>query len=297
MRRLTPVAALIAVGAAWGLSVPLTRIATATGHAPLGLIVWQQVIMAGCLLAAQRLLRLPLPRSRRWLGLFGAVALFGTILPGYFSFLTAPHLPAGVRSILLASVPIFVLPMSLALGFERPDPRRALGIALGAGAIAVIALPGSEASDAIALGMILLMLLAPLSYAAETIYLAWRGAGGLHPVQVLLGASILGIAIAWPLAVATGQTVDLARRWGPAEAAVLASGLLNAVAYVGYVWLIGRAGSVFASQIAYLVTGFGVAWSWALLGERYGVWVWAGFLLMLAAVALIRPQSGRDEKA
>ena len=50
---------------------------------------------------------------------------------------------------------------------------------------------------------------------------------------------------------------------------MLVSGVLNVLAYSGYVWLVGRAGSVFASQIAYLVTGFGVLWSMALLGERY----------------------------
>ena len=45
-------------------------------------------------------------------------------------------------------------------------------------------------------------------------------------------------------------------------------------------WSAG-AGSVFASQIAYLVTGFGVVWSMLLLGERYSAPVWAAFALML----------------
>ena len=45
--------------------------------------------------------------------------------------------------------------------------------------------------------------------------------------------------------------------------------MLNVLAYSGYVWLVAHAGSVFASQIAYLVTGFGVVWSMLLLGERY----------------------------
>ena len=68
---------------------------------------------------------------------------------------------------------------------------------------------------------------------------------------------MVGIALTWPLAAATGQMVRPAA-WGAAEWAMLAAGVLNALAYSGYVWLVGRAGSVFASQIAYLVTGFGV---------------------------------------
>jgi drug/metabolite transporter (DMT)-like permease len=73
--------------------------------------------------------------------------------------------------------------------------------------------------------------------------------------------------------------------------------VLNALAYAGYVWLVGRAGSLFASQVAYLVTGFGVLWSMILLGERYSAWVWAAFALMLVGVALVQPSGGRAKSA
>jgi drug/metabolite transporter (DMT)-like permease len=286
--RALPVLALVAAGAAWGLTLPLLRIAVSTGYQPLGLILWQKLIMAAVLGALIVPMRLSVPRLPAHLGLFAAVAVFGAILPGYFTFLTAALLPAGVRSLIIAVVPMFVLPIALALGFERPDARRALGVALGAGAIALIAMPGADLPPAASLGAILLALISPFSYGIEANYLAWRGSDGLHPFQLLLGASIVGIALAAPLAAGAGQLVWPVA-WGAAEWAVLFSGVLNALAYAGYVWLVGRAGSVFASQIAYLVTGFGVLWSMALLGERYSAWVWAAFGLMLAGVALVQP--------
>lgn len=294
MHGLAAVAALAAIGAAWGLAVPLTRIAVSTGHDAFGLVLWQLIIMAASLALVLRLMRLPIPGLRGRLGLYAAVAGLGTLVPGYFAFLTAAHLPAGVRSILLASVPMFVLPLAIAAGFERPDPRRALGVLLGGIAIAIIALPGAGASARITAGMILLTLISPLCYALENVYLAWRGAAGLHPVQTLFAASVLGTLVAAPMVLLTGQGVSL-RGAGAAEAAILAAGLLHALAYVGYVWLIDRAGAVFSSQISYAVTGFGVAWSWALLGERYSPWVWAGFAAMLAGILLIRPGPSRVE--
>jgi drug/metabolite transporter (DMT)-like permease len=218
------------------------------------------------------------------------VAVFGAVLPGYFTYLTAPDLDAGVRAIIIAIVPMFALPMALGMGFERLEARRAAGVLLGAAAIALIAQPGAGVTADVGVGVLLLALVAPFSYGVEATYLAWRGGTGLHPFQLLLGASAFGVALAWPLAEATGQTVDLGRAWGPAEWAILASGVLNALAYSGYVWLVGRAGSVFASQIAYVVTAFGVVWSMLLLGETYSAWVWAGFGLTLAGVALVRPR-------
>jgi drug/metabolite transporter (DMT)-like permease len=288
MGRLGLFAALLAIGAAWGLTLPLIRIAVSTDHRPLGLILWQKAIMLALLLALLPVVGKPLPPVRGNLPLFVAVAVFGAILPGYFSFLTAEALPAGIRAIIIALVPMFVLPMALVLGFERPDLRRALGVLLGALAVVLIGLPGAGVTPAIGVGMLLLALISPLSYGVEANYLAWRGPHGLHPFQVLVGASAVGIVLALPLAAATGQMV-IPRQWGPAERAMLASGVLNALAYSGYVWLIARAGSVFASLIAYLVTGFGVVWSQVLLDESYATLVWIAFVVMLAGIALIQP--------
>ena len=270
--------------------MPLIRVAVSTGHQPLGLIVWQQAIMLALLLPLLRAVGQPLPPLRRHLPLFLVVAGFGSVLPGYFTYLTAVDLPAGIRSIIVALVPMFVLPMALAAGFERPDARRTLGVLLGAASMVLICLPGARVTGSIGIGVILLAMIAPLSYGIEANYLAWRGNGGLHPFQLLVGASATGLILSLPLAAATGQ-MTWPHGLGPAEWALLGAGVLNVLAYSGYVWLVANAGSVFASQIAYLVTGFGVVWSKLLLGERYSVLVWAAFAVMLAAIALVQPRS------
>lgn len=290
MRRVADYAALAAIAAAWALTLPLVRVAVSTGHRPLGLLLWQQLIMAAVLLALLAGMRKPFPRIGANLGLMLVVAFFGTVLPGYFAFVTAGVLPAGVRAIIIASVPMFVLPMALALGMERPDRRRAAGVLAGGAAMVLLGLPGAGTAGSSA-AMVLLALISPFSYALEATWIAWRGQNGLHPFQLLLGASILGMAMAWPLAEATGQMLWPAG-WGRPERAMLAVGLLNAAAYSGYVWLIGRTGPVFASQIAYLTTGFAILWSMLLFGERYPAAVWLAFALILAGVALVRPREG-----
>lgn len=290
MERLGLYAALLAIGGAWGLTLPLTRVAVSTGHQPLGLLLWQQAVMAAFLaLLLVAMGRRPRLARRYWL-LFLGVAVLGSVLPGYFTYLTAVDLPAGVRAIIIAVVPMFALPIALAAGFERPDLLRTAGVLLGAAAIVLIALPDAGLPAAAGLGLVLLALISPLAYGLEANFLAWRGAQGLHPFEVLVGASALGAALALPMAWQAGQFVDLARPWGRAEWAFAAASLLNALAYSGYVWLVGRAGSVFASQIAYVVTGFGVLWSVALLGERYSPLIWLAFLLMLGGLALVRPR-------
>lgn len=298
MRAIAPLAVLMGCGAAWGLTLPLMRVAVETGHAPLGLVLWQKVVMAVLAYGVLRVLRLPLPALRPHLKLFLVVALAGAIVPGYFAFLVADDLPAGIRAIVLAAVPLFSLPMAIIAGFERPQAVRAVGVVLGAGAIVLISRPEAGVAGAAGLGLVLLALISPLSYAMEGTYLAGRGRAGLHPVQLLFGASALGSVLLVPLVLASGSMVwPGAPGSGRADLALLAIGCLDVLAYAGYVWLVGQAGSVFSSQVAYVVTGFGVIWSMLLLGERYSPAVWAAFALMLAGIALVQPLGRRPKIA
>ena len=75
-----------------------------------------------------------------------------------------------------------------------------------------------------------------------------------------------------------------------AEQAVLASYGLHIFAYFGFVWLIARAGPVFASQVGYVVTGVGVGLGMAFYGERHSLWIWLALALMMIGLTLVRPK-------
>ncbi|PYE82541.1 DMT family transporter [Pseudoroseicyclus aestuarii] len=284
------VLALVAMGLAWGLSQPLSKILRSEGHAVLGIMAWQNLISAGllwgiCVLRG----RMPrITRRRLWLWLF--LSLSGSVLPNAASYVAVGHLPAGVVAIVIASVPLFALPMALALGNDRLSAARALGVLFGIGGVVLIALPeaalpaGSEAL------FIPLALLAPLLYAVEGNVIARWGMQGLDAVQALAGASTISALITWPLALGTGQGMSVAPPWDAGHVALPILAVSSALIYAGYVWLVGRAGAVFAAQISYFVTGGGVLWSMALLGERYSLWIWAALALMLSGVALVRPR-------
>jgi len=129
-----------------------------------------------------------------------------------------------------------------------------------------------------------------LCYACEGNALARWGTAGLDPIALVTGASLVGIAVMLPVALLSGQWIDPRAPWGVAEAALVLSALAHAVVYSGYVWMVGRAGSVFAAQVSYLVTGFGVLWSIALLAEVYSGYVWAALGLMILGLALVQPR-------
>lgn len=281
---------LTVMGAGWGATQPLAKIAVSEGHRAFGLIFWQLVIAAmatgAVMIAARRRPRWDVPALRVYL----IIALVGTVLPNSTSFEAARHLPAGLISILLSLVPMFAFPMALALGNERFQWGRFAGLLLGLSGVLIIVAPEASLPERAMIVFIPLALIAPFFYGLEGNIVARWGTAGLNPVEVLFGASVVGALIALPLAVGTGTFIDPLAPWGAPEWALVASSVIHVTVYTTYVWLVGRAGPVFAVQVSYLVTGFGVLWSILMLGESYSGWIWAAMAVIMAGVFLVQPR-------
>lgn len=285
-------AVLFAMGVGWGLTIPFAKIAVSTGHQPMGLIFWQLTVVV-IFLGVLTLLRGKPPRfKRRHLRLLVMVALCGAVLPDIFYYLSAIHLPGGVMAITTTTTAMFSLPIAIALGNERFEPRRFLGLIFGLiGAILLIG-PESSLPTGTASIYVILALCAPALYATEgNLVMKW-GMQDLDPIQVVIGASLVGMLVAAPIAVASGQWINPLLSFGKPEAALVAGAALHALVYATYVWLVGRAGSVFAAQSAYIVTAFGVLTSMILLSESYSIWVWAALAVMMIGIALVQPRPG-----
>lgn len=284
------VGCLAVFGAMWGSTQPLAKVAVSGGYQPLGLVFWQLLIGAVFLTFINLLRGKSLPFGRAHLRVYVVIALIGTILPNSASYEAIRHLPAGLISILLSMVPLFAFPVALLLATDHFSARRLIGLVCGLVGVLVIVLPDASLPDRAMIAFVPLALVAPLFYAFEGNYVAKWGTAGLDAVQVLCGASIVGAVIALPVAVATGQFIDPRPPWGAPDLAVFAAALIHAGAYTGYVWMVGRAGPVFAVQVSYLVTGFGVVWAMLFLGERYSGWVWAAMVLMFVGMFLVQPR-------
>lgn len=283
-------AALLVLGAGWGLTMPLTKIAVSTGYKHFGLLFWQMAIgfltMSVIGLALGR--RLPLHRAALWTYL--AIAMIGSVVPNSFSYQAAVHLPSGVLSILLSMIPMFAFPIALGLGLDRFEWRRFGGLLVGLCGVMLIVLPNVQVSSAIPIFWVGIALISGLCYAFEGNYVARWGTAGLDPIQVLWGASLIGTVIALPLALGSGQWITPLQPYGAAEWAQIASSVTHVLVYTGYVWLVGQAGPVFAVMISYLVTVTGVFWARAILSESYPPTVWAALALMMLGMALVQPR-------
>lgn len=295
-RNLGPMFALLIMGAGWGITSPLSKIAVSTGHQPLGLVFWQLVIGAVLLEAIVFVRGGRLALGRRQITLYLAIAFLGTILPNTASYRAAAHLPAGVMSIVIAMVPMFAFPIALALGQDRFSIARVVGLGLGLGGVALLVGPEASLPDRAMVAFIPLALIAPFFYGLEGNFVGKFGTAGLDPIEVLFGASVFGAVLSFPLALGFGHWLNPLGGFGAPESALVLSSIVHALVYAGYVWLVGRAGAVFAAQVSYLVTIFGVGWAMLILDEAYSGYIWGALGLMLLGMFLVQPRD-REEVA
>lgn len=281
---------LLLLGCGWGLTQPLIKITVTAGYQPLGLIFWQMLIGTVFLgvLRWRQLRRLPF--NRRTLAIWLMIATIGTLIPGAASFRAAFHLPAGIMSIVIATIPMMAFPIALALGNDTFSRRRLGGLLLGLIGVGFIAFPDASLPERAMIAFLPLALIAPFCYACEGNFVARWGTAGLDPFAVLFGASVVGTLISLPLAIGTGQFFVPQIPFILADFTLVLSAVVHVLVYTGYVWLIGRSGAVFAGQVSYVVTGSGVLWAMLLLGETYSIWIWMALLCMVFGLMLVQPR-------
>ena len=297
--RILLVVLLLVIGVAWGATIPLAKIAVSSGHAPLGITFWEQVIVTvvmGFVLVVRSIIfrrRLRVPLNRESIIYYCGIATLGAVLPNLFSYWAMSQLPAGIMAIIVASVPMFALGIAIAASIERFVPYRMLGVCLGCAAVILLVAPDASLPDPDKAIFVLVGLVAPFCYGLEGNYIARFTPPIVDPIATLFCAAIIGALVTAPLSFASGVWIDMTGAFNSAEQAIVALSVIHAAAYTNYIWLVGKAGPVFSSQVAYIVTVSAMFMSAIFLGEAYSQYTFASLALMIAGLVLVQPPPRR----
>jgi drug/metabolite transporter (DMT)-like permease len=102
--------------------------------------------------------------------------------------------------------------------------------------------------------------------------------------------NLMGAALVLPFSLAFKQAIVPTFPVKELEMALIGLGLINAIAYSLFIFLIKRTGPVFASQTGYIVTIGGMFWGILLFNEIYSMWVWFSLLIIILGVVLVAPR-------
>ena len=282
-----PLSMLLVLGAAWGLSFSLAKIATSAGLHPIGLLMWQ----AGG--AAAIAFAFVLARRKhgqfRWADIryYAFCGSMGIIVPSGAIYWASPHIPAGVLAILIATSTMMTYALALIIRLERLNFPRVLGILLGF--IAVLMILGSRASlpEPGMAGWTLVGMIAPLCYAVNPLFIDRFRPLGVDSHVLASGMLLCAFAIIAPVAVLGGAGFIPGPPWDRVDLAVIGMPVITGCAMLIVFELIRVSGPVYFAMVGYPITAGGVLWGWWLFDERLGTYIWLALAFMLAGLTLV----------
>ncbi|MEM7194976.1 MAG: DMT family transporter [Pseudomonadota bacterium] len=286
---------LLFAGVIWGATFSLALIATREGLHPIAL-TFSQALVGALILLSVCAAKHKLPScSAENLKRYVVIAVLGTVLPGTLYFYAARHVPAGLLSITIAAVPILTYAASLLFNIDRWYLARVAGLVFGFSGMYLLAQP-ETLPDIGMLPWIGVAFFCTLCYTTENMYIELRLPMSIDMLPLLAGGLTVAAMLSFPIMIVVAEPTFIAPPFDHLDAILLALGLIGAVAYLIFLYLIRAAGAVFASMMAYVITLSGVGWGMLLFDEQHSTQVWMVLVLMITGMFLVTPnrQSGPE---
>ncbi|MFK3990655.1 DMT family transporter [Psychrobacter sp. NPDC064578] len=191
---LVPLICLLVGGALLGISTNVAKYAGEIGLSPLAFLFWS-IAGAAIILLVIALLRHELPplnkRSFEYYFISALVSVAGSNL---LFFSAIPHVGAGFVALIISLPPLLTYLGALALGMERFQTVRALGVAAALAGAGVLATRKFSAPDA-SVFWILIALCGPVLLAIGNLYRTLRWPEGASPNALAPGMLIAAVVL------------------------------------------------------------------------------------------------------
>jgi drug/metabolite transporter (DMT)-like permease len=278
------------VGATWGITFSLARMAIEFGATPTGL-TFCQAFGGGLLLLVFCLYRGKFPVfNRQYLKHYLAIALVGTAIPSTMYFYAAAHVPAGILAITIALVPMLTYLVTWMLQIDAFQVRRVAGICLGFCAILLLSIPDSSLPEPGMVKWVMLSLVAAAFYAIEGIYLEVKIPASTDLIALLCASLFTSAILILPIIYIQDAFFTISFPFRQFEWVLISLALVSSSAYVVFLYTVKIAGAVFATMAGYIITISGVFWGILFFQEAHSNWVWASLILMISGMALVAPR-------
>lgn len=289
--------ALVIVYIAWGSTYVAIRIMDMTVPPLIGAGI--RYVAAGAAMyafIAWRARRAPTLSLRE----LASAALIGVLLPAGGNGLVTlaeQHVPAGLASLVVASVPLWLLLLRW-LGREHPSRATLSGLTVGFIGVALLVFRGGH-EQGVSIPHLLIVVGASLSWALGS----WLSARLPMPADIATGTAVemlVGGVVLAVLGPAVGEhwgTVLGHASWKSLLAIVYLALVGSILAYTAYVWLLQHAPITRVSTYAYVNPVVAVVLGALLLGERITLITVVGGAIILVAVAVVIRSEPPDRAA
>ncbi len=296
MRRWWPLIVLLLMGMTWGLQFAMLKLAVERGRSELNVLLMALVLLSVIYAILVGLKGRRFRPTREHLVFFVIIAILGYILPMGATLYAAPYMPAGIITLLASLSPIATFAVAIGLRTEPVSRIRIWAMVLGCVSALLVLAPQAELPGYGSLGWMLLVLIIPVCYGVESIYVAVRWPKGLGVLELGCGEALVAAVLTLPLFFLFGEPGSFGIGVSVADLAILVFVLCGVFEVLMYFWLIRTTGGVLVSFGTFVSLFAGIGWGMLIFSESHGPAVWLAVLVLVAGLALVCLDAARSTR-
>lgn len=278
---------LFVLGTSYSLLFAINKLAVTHGVPNVAYVFWHS-LAAGLFLLVICVLRRDLPKLD-WLHLrtYLVWGLLTTAAPISLLTYVAPHLPAGVITMVLVLVPLCTYLLALVFRADRFRVLGVLGILFGLAGVLLVIVPDVSLPSPDMVGWVLLALLAPVMFGLVTVFAGKYRPPAASSLNLTCGLLLASAVMLVPLMFGLGQAYVFPGGDVVGDLCILYAGLLTAAVFYLFLEFVRIAGPVFVTQHNYIATLAGFGWGIAFFDEGYSAYICGATALMFVGLALL----------
>tara|TARA_B100001287_G_scaffold137881_1_gene116104 strand:- start:262 stop:792 length:531 start_codon:yes stop_codon:yes gene_type:complete len=165
---------------------------------------------------------------------------------------------------------------------------RLFGVILGFIAISFLVFPGHASNKTYLNFWIMIGLLVPILIGSVNISLASERFKKLKPLHIAFGMNLLSTIL---LGLMLPSNVNF---WFSIHSSklfflIFLLSFIGSIGFIIFIKLVKNHGPVFASQVNYLITLFGIMWGYIIFSEVHSMRFWVSLFLIIGGLFLVRP--------
>lgn len=280
---------VVFLGVVWGLQISLAKIAGEDVGATSAGLLLMHILLATVFAIFQITKSQWFVPRRGEIGFYAVSAVLVNIAPLWLELTIAPHMSAGLLTLISCMSPVMTIVFVLLVRAEQLTWQCVLGVLFGVAAAVVVLVPKASIGDT-GFGWTMLAFVLPALMAAYGVFMKHAWPRGRTPLQVSTGILIAGTVMLFPIHFATSALPIEELRTQYASAPLLMLALSIGLEFYLFALLIRLGGAVIASCADYVAVLAGLGWGFALFGERPDAGLWLAVGLAFIALWLICKQ-------
>jgi drug/metabolite transporter (DMT)-like permease len=285
--RAVHIALLFVMGTSYSLLFAVNKLAVAHSVPNVAYVFWHS-LGAGLFLLVLATWKRDLPRfDRLHLRTYLVWGLLTTAAPISLLTYVAPHLPAGIITMILVLVPLCTYLLALVLRADRFRVLGVLGILFGLAGVLLVIVPEVSLPSRDMVGWVLLALLAPVMFGLVTVFAGKYRPPAASSLNLACGMLLASGAMLAPVMLGLGQGYVFPGADVVGDLCILYASLLTAWVFYLFLEFVRLAGPVFVTQHNYIATLAGFGWGILFFGEGYSAYIWGATALMFVGLTLL----------